>query len=405
MVLIFLYVFAGCQGGRYYLANRLQELGILSAMLLLLIGGWQAMYRLSLREWAAWCLKPVALMLGVMGISSLVFYFNYSGNPLYSFFSAREVMLLMGGPGIYLLYRSDLPLSCIERAIYTGLLALMLNYLFFYYTMDLKAAFFSSDHTVSNLVTYDEWRGFRLKPPLFAVMVVLLSALMAMLQGGKGWLRWLSVLAFSAACYIWSIVLFRSILAAMLLAIMLYPLFLSSIQRVQNGMVALPLILLVIPAAAQMAGDLFLNADGGNIRGKAFLLAFEQIAINPILGAGEDSAYGQTYQQIVAPYFYPDDIGWVGILFKYGIVGGVLYLYLHLRIWTRLWKANVYHRMRYHRHNPLIWALLLWLTALTFNMLLNAGLAYAQGITLGSLGYAVASMHLYSCRKNAVCNV
>ena len=34
LALVFVAIFAGCQGGRYYFANRLQELGIASALLL-----------------------------------------------------------------------------------------------------------------------------------------------------------------------------------------------------------------------------------------------------------------------------------------------------------------------------------------------------------------------------------
>jgi hypothetical protein len=41
-------IFAGFQGGRYYLANRLQELGIACALLLFAVGAWRALFRLEL---------------------------------------------------------------------------------------------------------------------------------------------------------------------------------------------------------------------------------------------------------------------------------------------------------------------------------------------------------------------
>ena len=41
LALLFMAVFAGFQGGRYYLANRLQELGIASALALYALGAWQ----------------------------------------------------------------------------------------------------------------------------------------------------------------------------------------------------------------------------------------------------------------------------------------------------------------------------------------------------------------------------
>lgn len=351
------------------------------------------MYLLPLREWCSWLLKPVFLILTIMSISSIVFFLNYGGNPFYSFLSARELLLMLGGPGVYLLYRSGVPVLKIESVVYCALLALMINYLFFYFTMDLKAAFFSSDHTVSNLVTYDDWRGFRLKPSLFAIMVALLAALVKVFQRGRFKLRIVALLVLGLAGYIWSIVLFRSILATMFVSVLLYPLLLSSVKRVKYVVVIFPLFLIVMPVALQVGGEMFLGADGGSIRSKAFAMALERIPQHVIFGAGEDSAYGRTYQDIVAPYFYPDDIGWMGILYKYGAIGALLYLYLHMRVWHKLWSANISYKAIHNRHNPLIWGLFLWLTALSFNIFLNAGLAYAQGVTLGSLGYALASVH------------
>lgn len=139
--------------------------------------------------------------------------------------------------------------------------------------------------------------------------------------------------------------------------------------------------------------DVFLGSDGGSIRSKAFELAFEQIPGHFLFGAGEDNAYGATYQDIVAPYFYPDDIGLVGTLYKYGAVGAFLYLYMHFKIWSRLWAANIRYADVHGRLNPLLWAIFMWLTALAFNLVLNPGLAYAQGITLASTGFALASLH------------
>ena len=125
MTLIFFAVFAGCQGGRYYFANRLQELGIASALALFALGLWQGLFRLSRDEWLCWVRRPLVLILGIMLVSSLVFTLNFEGNILYSFFSAREFMLAFLGPGIYLLCRCGLPLATVERVVWVALVALM----------------------------------------------------------------------------------------------------------------------------------------------------------------------------------------------------------------------------------------------------------------------------------------
>jgi hypothetical protein len=334
------------------------------------------------------------LVFGIMIISSLAFYANYGGNALYSFFSAREFMLAFMGPGVYLLCRTGLPIAVVERTVSFALIALMLNYLVFYFTLDLKSLFFSTDHTLSNLVTYDDWRGFRLKPPLFAIMVGLMAALIGVGQSRSilSWVVSLSVI--SIAVYIWSIVMFRSTLATMALAMCLYPLVFASRNRVPLVVVLSPLIILGLPVGFELMLDVFLGSDGGSLRKKAFELAFEQIPGHFFFGAGEDNAYGISYQDIVAPYFYPDDIGLVGTLYKYGAVGAFLYLYMHFKIWSRLWAANIQFTRNHGHLNPLLWGIFMWLTAMAFNLVLNPGLAYAQGITLASIGFALASLHL-----------
>jgi hypothetical protein len=393
-LLVFLALFAGCQGGRYYMANRLQELGIASSLALFALGTWRGMFLLDLQTWRNWFLKPVGLIIGIMGVSSLAFFFNYGGNPLYSFFSGREFLLGFMGPGMYLLCRSGFPIATLEKILRFTLIALMVNYLFFYFTMDLKAAFFSSDHTVSNLVTYDDWRGFRLKPPLFAIMVGLMSALIGLGQARSFWAWLLSLSVLSVAIYIWSIVMFRSTLATMTLSMLLYPVLFASRDRIPLMIVVCPLGILLAPLIFQVMLDVFLGSDGGAIRSKAFALAFEHIPGHFMFGAGEDNAYGSTYQDIVAPYFYPDDIGLVGTLYKYGAAGAFLYLFMHFKIWRTLWAANIRHVEKHGRINALMWGLFMWLTALAFNLVLNPGLAYAQGITLASTGFALASLHL-----------
>ena len=220
-VLLFLAIFAGCGGGRYYMANRLQELGIFSALALMVLGTWRSLFQLDMDALKAWVFKPLYLVFGIMGISSLAFYTNYGGNPLYSFFSAREFMLAFMGPGIYLLCRTGFPLPVVDKTVRFALIALMLNYLFFYFTLDLKSLFFSTDHTLSNLVTYDDWRGFRLKPPLFAIMVGLMAALICVGQSRRFLSLAISLSVMSIAIYIWSIVMFRSTLATMVLAMCL----------------------------------------------------------------------------------------------------------------------------------------------------------------------------------------
>jgi hypothetical protein len=391
-LLLFIAIFAGFQGGRYIMANRMQELGIFSSLLVFVLGAWVSLFRISQDEWKRWVYTPVLLVGGIMLIWSAVFALRFGESLLYCLFASREFLLAFLGPAMYLIVRSGYPSERLERVIWFSLLALMLNYLYFYFTLDLKETFFSADHTVSNLVTYDEWRGFRLKPPLFAIMLGLLGSLVLIGQMRSLGAALFALLLVGLALYIWSIVMFRATLATMLVSLCLYPLFLAARSRLPIILLVLPLVLLALPTLSQLMLGHFLSADGGGIRLKAFQLALESIPRYLLLGVGEDNAYGRTYQDLFAFYFYPSDLGFVGITFKYGIVGAGLYLFIHFTIWWRLLASNWRYRLARKQLQPLLWALLIFFTAQTFNLVLNPGLAYAQGITVGTMALALCGI-------------
>ena len=388
--LLFIALFAGFQGGRYMMANRLQEVGTLCALLVFVLGAWLALFRITQSEWKAWVYTPCWLVAGVMVVSSVMFGINFGESVLFSLFSAREFLLAFIGPAIVLIVKSGYPLASLRTVLFATLLALMVNYLFFYHTLDLRAAFFSSDHTISNLVTYDEWRGFRLKPSMVTVMLALLTGVMLVLQRASVGSVLFGFVLVCLAAHIWSIVMFRSTLATMLLGIGIYALFLSKPNRLALLLLTVPVAIIALPMVVQIVGEHFLGADGGSLRLKSYVLAINTIPEYFFLGVGEDNSYGRTYQQLFSRTFYPSDIGIIGVMFKYGLVGLLVYVYVHFLIVFRLWKANIGVRFREGKTDPILWALLILMVAQTLNLPLIAGLGYAQGVTTGSLALAYA---------------
>ena len=391
-LLLLIALFAGLQGGRYFLANRLQEVGIFCALLVFALGAYASLFKLDYDSWKRWVYLPILLLGGIMVVSATTFLVQYGGNLLFNFFSAREFLLGFLGPAVFLIVRAGYPIEKLQSVILFCLLLISLNYLYFYNTMDLRAAFFSSNHTVSALVTYDEWRGFRLKPSMVAVMLSILTGMMLIRQ-----FRSLGSVLFAAslialAVYIWTIVLFRSTLATMLLGLVIYACFLARPGRLHAALLALPIVVIASPFIVSAAGDFFLGADGGSLRMKSFKLALDTLSSHPILGVGEDSVYGVSYQDIFSKTFFPSDIGLIGVAFKYGLVGVGLYLYMHVLIFVKLWKANIRVRKAEGRTDPILFAFLVLLTAQSFNLVLIAGMAYAQGITIASLSLAYACL-------------
>lgn len=391
-VLLFIALFAGLQGGRYMFANRLQEVGMLAALTVFAFGAWITLFKMPSREWHRWVFLPIFLLIGIMCVSAGAFVFNFGGNPLYNFFAAREFLLGFVGPAIVLIVRAGYPLESLQRVILVCLLALMVNYLYHYNTMDLQAAFFSTDHTISNLVTYDEWRGFRLKPSMVAVMLAVLTGFMMILQSQSFGSFLFGAILVGLGAYIWSIVLFRSTLATMILGLIIYQVFLAARNRIPLIYVAVPMFIVAAPIVAQFILQHFSQADGGSIRLHSYQVALSRLPDYLFFGVGEDSAYGVSYGDLFGKKFFPSDVGLVGIAFKFGMVGLALYFFMHTLIFTRLWRANLATKQVFGRHDVILFALLVLIAQQTLNLVLIAGLAYAQGITTGALSIAYAKL-------------
>lgn len=391
-LLLFIALFTGFQGGRYYAGNIAQELGLFCSGLLFLAGAVTSLFHVSRKEWNSWVLKPLFLMMAIVCLWGLVFAIRFGGNPLYNIMASREFFFILLAPGIYLCGRSGLGLQTIQRVIWLVIVVSMLNYLFNYFRMDLKEAFFSPDHRISSLVTYDEWRGFRLKPPLFAIMIGLLASAALIVGKTKFSIKLLALVVGAVSIYIWSIVMFRSTLATMLLSVLLYPLLLSRPNRMQLLMVVMPLAALASPVAYEFVFQYFQNAEGGEVRLASYALAFQEIPKRWLLGTGEDSAFAITYAELFGAKFFPSDLGLVGVTFKYGLLGLSVYLFFHFGILFRLCRTNWLCIKNQGVVNPLIWAFLIFFCAQTFNLVLNPGLAYAQGITVASIAVALCGL-------------
>jgi hypothetical protein len=390
--MLFLAVFAGFQGGRYFFANRLQELGTFCALLVFVIGAWVTLFRISQAEWKRWVYTPCLLIGAIMMIWSATFGLKFGESLIFSLFASREFLLGFIGPAMYLIVRAGYPLASLVRVIWMCLLALLVNYIYFYSTMDLRAAFFSSDHTLSALITYDEWRGFRLKPTMFAVMLALLSGTMLLWQRRSVLASLFAIALISLACYIWSIVLFRAHLATMILSLVIYLVFLIHPRRINYLLLLAPLGVIATPYVVVQVFSHFQEADGGALRIGSYKMALSQIVNHPLLGVGEDSAYGRTYQDLFSSTFFPSDLGLIGVMFKYGTVGTTLYLYCHFLTWGRLWRTNFLLRCHNGRHDPLLWGMLILMTSQTLNLPLISGLVHAQGITLASVAIAYCAL-------------
>jgi hypothetical protein len=306
-------------------------------------------------------------------------------------------LLLFLAPSIYFLHLSGVSIQRLIHAILLGAILTLFSYLLFYFKIDMPSAYIDVGSYEHHLVTYDEARGFRLKPPTYAVIMVALVSVFTLFSsvGSKA-----KIFAFIWLClcaYIWSLVQLRAVAAGVLVGLILFMIFLRRPSKTTGVIALAPLIILTLVITSSMLLDLMLLSHGAEVRLASFRLALEQFSEHWLLGWGQSSGYSKTYQDLFGPKFFPSDLGIIGILFKYGLIGGLLYLFACIGLLLKTLKT--YWLVRYvdPAISPIFCALLVFTTMMTINMVLWPGLAYGQGLTM-----AAFIIGLSACVKQAV---
>lgn len=380
LIIIF---YAGYQGGKYYFNNRVQELGFAVTLALFVYASIRLAYTMEEKQWRKWFWSSPLIITYLMLSAAFSFSIIAEVSAFPSLFNSREFIILLLAPTIYFVYKLGYSLERLEQTFFISLVIILFNYLFHYFRIDLPSAYFSSGYT-SYLVVYDEWRGYRLKPPMIALVILSFYVLLRLFQSDKLIKKWTMFFLILVIAYVWFLIKARSQMATMALALFLYPIIFSKPNRTKFFILIIPIALLMIVLLGGAVVQKFLTAEGAEVRSKSYMLAFESIQKYPFFGHGNSSAYSKTYQDLFGKKFYPSDIGLTGITFKFGFIGLLLYLIFNFLLFHRLLRMNWYYQYIHKRHNPLILSLFLLLIAITINALLVPILGMMQGLTTGA---------------------
>ena len=374
--------FAGFQGGKYFLNNRFQELAFAATLALFIYGATKLAVNQSEIKWKWWFWSAPLVVAYPMLVASVSFALHADANVFFSFFAAREFLIAFLAPSIYFMYKLGYPIQRLEKVFIGSLIVLIVNYLFHYFRLDLREAFLGGGY-MSYQVTYDEWRGFRLKPPTFALFILTVYCLIYLVQRNE-WLKKSGIfLVFCLIGYIWFILFQRSQMAGLVLSILLYPLLFSRPNRINILLFGMPIIMFLIILISEAFVEAFAEED--KIRAKSFGIAINMFLKYPLFGFGQASNAGVTYQSLFGYRFFPSDLGLIGVFFRFGVVGGLTYLFFVFYIFIRIVKANWYYRHIYKRHNPVILSLLIWVISININIILIPSIGYIQGITTAAI--------------------
>ena len=396
-------LFFGYQGGSYFLGNRLQEIGILFSLILFIYGAIVASFATPSKDlgFSLWFFLPLGFLIYIMVMPSYQFSKNAGVSMLPSVAASRHYIFLLIGPAIYFLYRGGLSVKTIERTILGVFGFITLSYLFHYFRLDLRAAYFSPDHTLSSLVTYDPWRGYRLRAPIVALafITLLAPAMLFRAKTPKSRMIWFVVTA--AMVYIWMLAQARSAIGTLLVGLMFYHVFFARKVRLGMLFMALPVMVPTITFAITQFLDHLsqLDPEWDGVRYKSYTIAVGVIKENPFFGFGQQSYSTVTEQELFWWKFFSTDIGLVGVGFKYGLVGVGLYLSFSYYSLHRLVSTNWAHHRKLGYSNLLLITFTAVFASFLLNLLLSPPLIVAPGIVSLSLALALTSIWRAELKK------
>ena len=402
-VSLFIALYTGFQGGRYFFANRVQEIGILCVLALFIYGAVMTAFKTTKKElnWNWWFFATIFMIAYTFVLPAYLFSVNANVAMLPSLFASREFLLIFLCPSLYYCYKLGYTVEEIEDIFIKTLVALILSYLFHYYRMDLRAAYFSTDHAVAGLVTFDPWRGYRLKTPSFAFYLLTVMAPMFVYFSDKTSKKITWIVMCFLLVHIWILVAQRSMMATLILSVVAYNVMFAEKTRLGVFFFILPGALIGIWIGVGEAFDHLskLDPETDGVRFKSYMIAWDSIQDHPLFGFGQQSNSTLTEQKIFWYKFFSADLGIIGITFKYGFVGAFVYIAISVYMIQRMINTLWLYKKTYKKINPILLALLVVYLAFTINIALTPAFTYIPGITAGSFGIALSSIWLDKMRN------
>ncbi len=383
--------YVGFQGGKYYLENRIQELGFIVVLTLFAYGVIKLAMQRAEVKWSWWFWITPLLISYPMVISSVTYHINTGSNFLYSFFAAREFLIIYLAPTIFFMYKLGYQIERLEKMFIISLALTIINYLFFYSILDLAAMARGSSLYMSQQVTWDAWRGYRLKPPTTGIFIATSYCLIMITQKIELRKKVGVIILLSMLLFCWHILVQRTQIATIIVSFVLFAILVSRPSRVNILVFGLPIVIVIILLFSGIFVEVFFEEDLR--RGLTAKICLQTISEKPMLGFGTASYKGISYQSLFGKQFYPSDIGFLGVCFKYGILGGCIYLYLLLLIMFRGVKTNWYYSYYKKRVNPLLMSLVIWVIGTSINTILVPSLMFMQGLMIGSFMIGITACY------------
>jgi hypothetical protein len=382
------------KGAYYFMANRLQEVGFLLTFILF---GYSALVAaLNVKEknlrWSFWVFTTLLFVAYTFVLPAYQFSVNAGVSMLPSMMASREFLIAFIAPTLYFLYRIGYKVEDINRVVLLVFASIVFSYIFHYFRIDLEAAYNSSDPTIKGMTTHDEHRGYRLKAPQVALfLTTIISAyLMVAADKWKSKIGW--GVTFLACVWIWSIIQARAPTAMMILGVILYHAWFARKPRLGLMFLGLTIILPLYAIAVQQYFAVMESADDG-VRYRSYMIALTTVMDYPFFGFGQQSAATITEQEIFWYKFYSSDLGLIGVAFKFGVTGALIYVALLLFTLKRAVITNWLIIEHTGKANIFLVASIAKLITDIFNSLLSVHYIYIHGLAHAAIIIALSIIY------------
>lgn len=240
------------------------------------------------------------------------------------------------------------------------------------------------------------------------------SALLSALYFGRGLLRSKSPVSFGLHLVVTALSVMllginapRTLLAATLLALLLYGLFLARPGRAKLLIVLLPLLASITALLVARLGNVLPQIFGGDLsyetRVQSTRIAQESVAQYPVFGFGQESAQSVTYQDVFGAHFYPSDLGLLGVVFQWGLLGLLLYVaftvWLVVNLLKLLWAYTGNAGKIESREQLFLWVLFILCLTFAVTSPIQARFTKTEGLTIAAFSVGLIASHRHALKN------
>lgn len=378
----------------HYPALKFRDLAILCVVGLFT---WLALSKKPDSDWVRCVFIPAFGLLLFVVFYAYVFTIRVDAPFLPSVLSQRQYSFFLLGPIVYMLYLRGWRMEDFQRIFVASTVLVVISQVFYDTVVSGNSLLLSGQFFVLDLGEATENSSATRTANIGAMFAVLYFS-RRLFQS-----REVPMVAFSLSMVTVSTLLLlvaipRGLLTAAGAALLVYALWLARPDRARLAAIMLPLYAALVALLWSPVREYFLGMFGEDktwaAREDTAASAWESFREYPLLGFGSDSVYSISFRDIFGDGFWVSDIGLLGVLFQYGLLGVGLYVFLVGWLCAAMIGMRWSYAGRVSRERSVfIWALFAICLVFVLTSPLQARFIYSVGLPIGAFCWGLVMAH------------